>query len=72
MRQLQNIDLAFLPIGGRFTMDVEDALKATSYIKPKIVVPIHYNTRSKIKADDMHFAQQAMLHQYAIPKVLRP
>lgn len=66
------IDVAFLPIWDRFTMGVDDAVVAAERIQAKIVVPIHYNTRPKIQADDMHFAQQIMLRQYGIPKVLRP
>lgn len=53
-------------------MGVDDAVVAAERIQAKIVVPIHYNTRPKIQADDMHFAQQIMLRQYGIPKVLRP
>ena len=71
MSLFTDIDVAFLPIGDRFTMGVEDAVKATALIKPKTVVPIHYNTWSQIKADDIEFARQVMLGQYAIPKVLR-
>ncbi len=47
----EKVDVAFLPIGGNFVMDEEDAIKATSFIMPKIVVPIHYNTWDVIKAD---------------------
>jgi len=65
------IDCLLVPIGGHYTMDVSDAVVATGMIHPKIVVPIHYNTRSTIKADDLHFAQQIMLKQYGVPKVLR-
>ena len=52
-------------------MDVPDAVIASGMIQSKIIVPIHYNTRPSIVADDMHFAQQIMLRQYGIPKVLR-
>ena len=38
------IDVAFLPIGDNFTMGPEDAAYATELLKPKVVVPIHYNT----------------------------
>lgn len=71
MKLFTNIDLAFLPIGDKFTMGVDDAIEATGLIRPKTVVPIHYNTWSQIKADDIEFARQVMLGQYAIPKVLR-
>jgi L-ascorbate metabolism protein UlaG (beta-lactamase superfamily) len=67
-----SLDLAFLPIGWHYTMDADDAVIASKMIKSKIVVPIHYNTRPKIKADDMEFARQVMLHKYAVPKVLKP
>ena len=37
-------DVAFIPIGGHYTMDVNDAEKLIRVIKPKIVVPIHYGS----------------------------
>ncbi|HUH19848.1 metal-dependent hydrolase [Albibacterium sp.] len=40
----QNLDWAFLPIGGFFTMDVEDAIKAAGLINCKNIIGIHYNT----------------------------
>ncbi len=50
-----NIDIAFLPIGSNFTMGPEDAAYAASLIKPKIAVPIHYNTFPPIKQDPQEF-----------------
>lgn len=50
------IDVAFLPIGDNFTMGPEDAAYAVSLLKPKIVVPIHYNTFPPIKQNPQHFA----------------
>lgn len=55
---LEQVELACLPIGDTFTMGVEDAVVATTFIKPKQVMPIHYNTRPVIKADTHHFAQR--------------
>lgn len=37
-------DVAFIPIGGHYTMDVNDAEKLIRVINPKIVVPIHYGS----------------------------
>ncbi len=51
------IDVAFLPIGDNFTMGPEDAAYAVSLLKPKIVVPIHYNTFPPIEQDPQKFAQ---------------
>jgi len=36
------VDMAFLPIGGTFTMNTREAVQATSIIKPDIVVPMHF------------------------------
>ena len=47
----EGIDLAFLPIGDNYTMGPDDALKAVKLIKPKKVVPIHYNTFDMINQD---------------------
>ena len=42
MEHLENIDIAFLPIGGRgFTMGLSDAVKAAKKINPKVIVPMH-------------------------------
>ncbi|AMD29631.1 hypothetical protein Nps_00720 [Candidatus Nanopusillus acidilobi] len=43
-RIVGNIDLALLPIGGHYTMDINQALIAIEYLKPKNVIPMHYNT----------------------------
>ena len=74
MKLLQdyNIDLAFLPIGDNFTMGLDDAVKAVELVKPKIVVPIHYNTWPIISADEWEFARKVMLEGVAKPKILNP
>ena len=36
-----DIDVALLPIGDTYTMDIADATEAASVIKAKIVIPIH-------------------------------
>ncbi len=50
-----NVDVAFLPVGGTFTMDIEDAKIANEMIQPKYFVPIHYNTFDLIKIDTSEF-----------------
>ena len=51
------IDVAFLPIGDNFTMGPEDAAYAVSLLKPRIVVPIHFNTFPVIKQDVNRFKE---------------
>ena len=47
----EGIDLAILPIGDNFTMGPDDALRALRLIKPRKVLPIHYNTWDLIAQD---------------------
>jgi len=44
MRSLKNLnlDLAMLPIGGNYTMDVNEAAQAANAIAAKITIPMHY------------------------------
>jgi len=37
-------DIAFIPIGDRFTMGPRDAARAVEVIKPRVVIPVHYAT----------------------------
>lgn len=55
----EKIDIALLPIGDRFTMGKEDAVKAIELIKPKVVIPMHYNTFPEIIANPEEFAELA-------------
>lgn len=54
----ENIDVALLPIGDLFTMGPKDALRAVEMIKPKLVIPMHYNTFPPITQDAAAFAEQ--------------
>jgi len=36
------VDIAMLPIGGTYTMDVEEAIEAANAIGAKITIPMHY------------------------------
>jgi L-ascorbate metabolism protein UlaG (beta-lactamase superfamily) len=50
MSNLGDVDLALLPIGGTFTLDVDEAIEAALRIKPRLVHPIH-NLRRVDPAD---------------------
>lgn len=56
--EMNEIDLAFVPIGDNFTMGPEDALVACEWIKAKKVVPVHYNTFPVIEQDGDDFAEK--------------
>lgn len=46
------LKFAVLPVGGNFTMDVEDALKAAEFIQCDTIVGVHYNTFPPIAIDE--------------------
>lgn len=37
-------DIALLPVGGYYTMGIDEAVKATEWLGCKKVIPMHYNT----------------------------
>jgi len=41
-QKIGNVDILFIPIGGTFTVDANQAWNIISKIKPKIAVPMHY------------------------------
>lgn len=49
------IDVALLPIGDNYTMGPEDALEAVKLLKPKVVIPMHYNTWPLLAQDPIAF-----------------
>lgn len=53
---MNQIDLAFLPIGDNFTMGIDDAAKAVEFLRPKKVVPFHYGTWPVIEEKPETFA----------------
>jgi L-ascorbate metabolism protein UlaG (beta-lactamase superfamily) len=48
-------DVAIIPIGGRYTMDAHDAALAVGMLRPKVAIPMHYNTYDRISQDPSIF-----------------
>ena len=42
VKQIGDVDVLFIPVGGTFTVDDKHAWNVVKSIKPKIVVPMHY------------------------------
>ena len=38
------VDYLFVPIGGKFTMNVSEAVELVNKMKPRVAIPIHYGT----------------------------
>jgi L-ascorbate metabolism protein UlaG (beta-lactamase superfamily) len=66
------LDVAILPIGDLFTMGPADSLEAISLLKPRMVLPCHYNTWPPIEQDAEAWAASVRTAGLAEPRVLKP
>ena len=53
-------DVAFVPVGGTYTMNFEEAAQLVNEIQPKVAVPIHYGSVVGTKQDAEKFVK--LLH----------
>jgi L-ascorbate metabolism protein UlaG (beta-lactamase superfamily) len=65
------LDAALLPIGDNYTMGPEDALDALDLLKPRLAVPMHYNTWPPIAQDPEAFVEAATGRGHRV-QALRP
>ena len=56
--EMNEIDIMMVNIGDNFTMGIDDAVKAVEFVKPKLVVPMHYKTFDVIDVDPNEFVQK--------------
>src|SRR5579884_1570197 len=52
------VDTMLVPIGDNYTMGIADAVRAVEFVRPRVVIPMHYNTFEVIRADPAEFARQ--------------
>ena len=50
-------DVAFVPVGGTFTMNYKEAAELVNEIKPKVAVPIHYGSIVGTEQDAIDFSK---------------
>lgn len=68
MKELKNITVALLPIGdNEFTMNLEEAVKATLAIKPRIAIPMHI-----LEANPNEFKEKVESSSHTKVVVLKP
>jgi L-ascorbate metabolism protein UlaG (beta-lactamase superfamily) len=65
------LDVALLPIGDNYAMGPDDALIALDFLKPKLAVPMHYNTWPIIAQDADAFAARAAKAGHQV-RVMKP
>jgi L-ascorbate metabolism protein UlaG (beta-lactamase superfamily) len=58
------IDVALLPIGDNYTMGIDDAVAAVEMLKPKVTIPMHFNTYPAITADPDEFTSKLAAKGY--------
>ncbi|MEG2389132.1 MAG: MBL fold metallo-hydrolase [Clostridia bacterium] len=63
--QLQNLDVLLVPVGGTYTLDGDEAAAAVELLKPRIAIPMHYQTPLlNLKLDDEKTFVAHFPHQY--------
>lgn len=68
----EELDLAVVPIGDFYTMGPADAVKAVKLLKPRVVIPCHYNTFPPIQQDAQAFKREVEAATSARCVVLQP
>lgn len=59
MKELKNINVALLPVGGTYTMNAKEAAQAADLFKPEIAVPMHWGTIVGKESDALEFKRLA-------------
>lgn len=70
--RLYGVDVALLPIGGNFTMDIVDAVEAAKMLNCKVAIPMHYGTFPPIEADPEEFKMLLEKKTNAKAVILKP
>jgi L-ascorbate metabolism protein UlaG (beta-lactamase superfamily) len=65
-------DVAFIPIGGHYTMDRQDAVVAAEFVGAATVIPVHYNTFPPIETDAEAFKSEVESKTKSTVAVLAP
>ena len=60
------LDVALVPIGDRYTMCTDDAVEALNFLRPRLAVPMHYDTTEKIRQNPHAFAERATAAGHAV------
>jgi L-ascorbate metabolism protein UlaG (beta-lactamase superfamily) len=66
------VDVALIPIGGHYTMDRHDAVKAADLVGASTVIPCHYNTFPPIEADAAAYKADVEARTSSRVEILEP
>lgn len=45
LTNLLPLDIVLIPVGGKFTIGPDEAMKVCDMIRPKVIIPMHYKTK---------------------------
>ncbi len=68
----EDIDLAILPIGDNYTMGPGDAFKALGFLRPRAVIPCHYNTFPRVSVDVNTWENRIRAQTMVEPIIMKP
>jgi L-ascorbate metabolism protein UlaG (beta-lactamase superfamily) len=58
MEDLPEIDVALIPVSGKYVMTAEEAVEAAAIIGPKVAIPMHYGAVAGNEADAEKFKRE--------------
>lgn len=65
-------EISLLPIGGFYTMGIDEAVQAAKWVGSKKIIPMHYNTFPPIKAEAEEFKSKLEAETDAECVILNP
>jgi L-ascorbate metabolism protein UlaG (beta-lactamase superfamily) len=68
MKNLGKIDIAFLPVGGTYTMDAKEAAQAANTISPSVAIPMHWGSIVGSQKDAESFKKECKVNVMILPK----
>ena len=68
----EGLDVAVLPIGDNFTMNAQSSLRAIGFLRPKVVIPGHYDTWPIVAQDARAWEVKVRENTDAEPVVMAP
>jgi len=70
--EMHQLEVALLPIGDSVVMGIEDAVQSVKWLRPKIVVPMHYNSFPAIEQDPHVFEKRVLQETNCKCVILNP
>jgi L-ascorbate metabolism protein UlaG (beta-lactamase superfamily) len=72
MNELKGIDVALIPVSGKYVMNSEEAVKTVvEIIKPLIAIPMHYNSIVGTDEDADYFVEQVIKSGFMARKLAK-